>query len=247
MIIYPTIELLDGRCVSLTRGRLDEPEIWHVDPVAKAKEFARAGAEWMHLTDLDAVRGSNTNHDLVVSIIRGAGIPVQLGGGFRSRGRVEEWIDLGAGRIVIGTLAAQEPAMVKDLAKRHADQIVLTVDVWKGHVMIEGWRTTSAYTAEAFIEAYAGTPFAAIVVTDVGADASESEASLSMIARLADLAKVPVIASGIVRTIDDVSRLKFASHISGALVGRALFNKTLDLKAALDVANASPGKVAAFI
>jgi len=247
MIIYPTIEIQNGRCVSLTRGRLDEPEIWHVDPLAKAKEFAHAGAEWMHLTDLDAVRGLNTNHDLVLSIIRGAGLPVQLGGGFRSRGRVEEWIDLGAGRIVIGTLAAQEPAMVKDLAKRHADQIVLTVDVWKGHVMIEGWRTTSAYTAEAFIEAYAGTPFAAIVVTDVGADAQESEASLSMIARLADLAKVPVIASGIVRTVDDIARLKFASHISGALVGRALFNKSVDLDEALAVANARAEKVAAFI
>ena len=247
MIIYPTIELQNGHCVSLTRGRLDEPELWHVDPVAKAKEFARLGAEWIHVTDLDAVRGLNTNHDLVLRIIRGAGIPVQLGGGFRSRGRVEEWIELGAGRIVIGTLAAEEPAMVKDLAKRHPDQIVLAVDVWKGHVLIEGWRTTSAYTAESFIEAYATTPFAAIIVTDVGADVSETEASLSMFATLADIAKVPVIASGIVRTLDDISRLKFASHISGALVGRALFNKSVDLAEALDEARRDKGKVAAFM
>ncbi len=247
MILYPTIELQNGRCVSLTRGRIEEPEIWHVDPVAKAKEFAKAGAEWMHLTDLDAVRGLNTNHDLVLKIIRGAGIPVQLGGGFRSRGRVEEWIDHGAGRVVIGTLAAQEPAMVKDLAKRHADQIVLTVDVWKGHVLIDGWRTSSAYTAESFIEAYAGTPFAAIVVTDVDADATGSEASLSMIEKLSQIAKVPVIASGFVRSLDDIARLKFVSHISGALIGRVLMNKTIDLHEALNEAKGDRGKVAEFI
>lgn len=247
MIIYPTIELMNGHCVSLTRGSLDEPEIWHVDPVAKAKEFAHAGAEWMHVTDLDALQGRNTNHELVHKIILGAGIPVQLGGGFRSRGRIEEWIELGAGRVVIGTLAAQEPAMVKDLAKRHADQIVLTVDVLNGHVMIKGWETASSFTAEAFLDAYKDTPFAAIVVTDVAADAAGGDASLSLIEGLAKRARVPVIASGIVRTEDDIARLKYLGHVSGALVGRALFNKTISLEAALREAKADRGHVASFI
>lgn len=247
MILYPTIELLNGRCVSLTRGRIEEPEIWHVDPVAKAKEFASFGAEWMHVTDLDAVKGLNTNRDLVTKIIKSAGIPVQLGGGFRSRGRIEEWFDLGAARIVIGTLAVQEPALVKDVVKRHPGKVALTVDVWKGKVLVDGWRTSSAYTAEAFINAYAGTPFAAIIITDVDADTAGTEASLSMIATLSDIAAVPVIASGAVRTIDDIARLKFASHISGALVGRALFNKTIDLAEALGEARGDVGEVAAFI
>ena len=247
MIIYPTIEIQNGRCVSLVRGRIEEPEIWHVDPLAKAKEFARLGAEWMHVTDLDAVKGLNTNRDLVLKVIQNAGIPVQLGGGFRSRGRVEEWFDLGAARIVLGTLAVQEPAMVKDLVKRHPDKIALTVDVWKGKVLVDGWRTSSAYTAEAFIKAYAGTPFAAIIVTDVDADTAGTEASLSMIATLSDIARVPVIASGAIRSIDDVARLKYASHISGAMVGRALYNKTIDLEEALAEARSDLGEVAEFI
>jgi phosphoribosylformimino-5-aminoimidazole carboxamide ribotide isomerase len=247
MILYPTIELQDGRCVSLTRGRIEEPEIWHVDPVAKAKEFATLGAQWMHVTDLDAVKGLNTNRDLVLNIIRAAGIPVQLGGGFRSRGRIEEWFDLGAARIVIGTLGVQEPAMVKDLVKRHPGKIALTVDIWKGKVLVDGWRTSSAYTPEAFIKAYAGTDFAAIIITDVDADTAGTEASLSMIATLSDIARVPVIASGAIRTIDDVARLKYASHIAGALIGRALYNKSIDLADALSEAKGDVGEVATFI
>lgn len=247
MIIYPTIELLNGRCVSLTRGRIEEPEIWHVDPLAKAKEFARLGAQWMHVTDLDAVKGLNTNRELIKQIIQSAGIPVQLGGGFRSRGRIEDWFSLGAGRIVIGTLGVQEPALVKDLVTHYPGKIALTVDVWKGRVLVDGWRTTSSFTAEDFIKAYAGTPFAAIIVTDVDADTAGTEASLSMISRLSDTIGLPVIASGAIRTIDDVARLKFASQISGALIGRALFNKSINLEEALAEAGGAVGEVAAFI
>lgn len=247
MILYPTIELQNGRCVSLSRGRIEEPAIWHVDPLAKAVEFAHTGAEWMHVTDFDAVAGHDVNRDLLVSIINKAGIPVQLGGGFRSRDRIEEWIDLGAGRIVLGTLAAQSPAMVKDLAKRHADQIVLAVDVWHGKVMIEGWRTSSAYDPQSFVEAYAGTPFAAIIVTDIHADVADTDASLAMISAIAAIARVPVIASGIVRTVDDIARLKYVRNISGAIVGRALYNRTVDLGEALQVARPDTGRVAKFL
>ena len=144
MIVYPTIELQHGRCVSLNRGRIDEPMIWHVDPVDTARGFAEAGAEWMHLTDFDAIEGRDENSDLVEQIIRSAGIPVQLAGGFRTAAGVERWIDKGVGRIVISSLATRDPNTVKELAKRHPDQIVLSVDVWKGQVMVDGWRTVSA-------------------------------------------------------------------------------------------------------
>lgn len=247
MIIYPTIELQNGRCVSLPRGNMAEASIWHVDPVAKAKEFAHSGAEWIHVTDFDAVAGKNTNRDLVLRIVREGGLPVQLGGGFRSRDRIEEWIDHGAGRIVVGTLAAQNPHMVKELAERHADQIVLAVDVWKGHVMIEGWKAQSAYSAEGFIKAFAGTPFAAIIVTDIAADIEGADASLGMIEGIARSTKVPVIASGIVKTLDDISRLRLLGDVAGALVGRALFNRTVDLHEALREARPERGKVAAFM
>ena len=132
MMIYPTMELMNGRCVTLDKGRLDNPMLWHVDPVETAKGFAASGAEWMHLTDFNAVRGEDTNAGLVEEIIRSVGIPVQLGGGMRSREQIEHWIDRGDGRVTVGTLAARDPALVAELAKQHPDQIVLAVDVWQG-------------------------------------------------------------------------------------------------------------------
>ena len=247
MILYPTMELLNGHCVSLPRGRVEEPSIWHVDPVAKAQEFAHAGAEWMHVTDFDAMQGSNVKRELILEIIRGAGIPVQLGGGFRSRDRIEEWIDLGAGRIVVSTLAAQNPYLVKELATRHPDQIVLSIDVWKGHVMTHMWKMQSSHTPEAFIDAFRDTPFAAIIVTDIGFDIRESDASLGLVSAIAERTRTPVIASGIVRTIDDIARLKLLGEVSGAIVGRALFNRTIDLREALAAARSDTAHVAAFL
>ena len=246
MMIYPTMELQNGRCVSLDKGRLDEPMVWHVDPVLTARGFAAAGAEWMHLTDFDGIAGGGGNNDLLGSVIRAAGIPVQLGGGFRSRDSVERWIDKGAGRIVIGTLAAQEPDLVKQMAKYHPDQIVLAVDVWRGQVMIEGWRQPSAFTPEDFIGAFDGVPLAGIIVTDIDSDMGDVEAQLGLISGLARVSRTPIIASGVVRTVDDISRLKYIPNIAGALVGRALFNKTVTLEEALETARPGLEHVAEF-
>ena len=143
MIIYPTLELLNGRCVSLSRGRIEEASIWHVDPLQTAKSWAAAGAQWMHLTDFDRVEGRDGKMDLVRSIIRSAGIPVQLAGGFRTADSVASWIDHGVGRVVLSTLAVLDPSSVRALAKSYPDQIVLSVDVWNGHVMTHGWRKES--------------------------------------------------------------------------------------------------------
>ncbi len=246
MRIYPTMELQNGRCVTLDKGRLDEAMIWHVNPAETAHGWASAGAEWMHLTDFDAIEGRDTNSELVEEIIRSAEIPVQLAGGMRTREQVEYWIDKGAGRIVIGTLAAWDPNLVKELAKLHPDQIVLAVDVWQGQVMTEGWRSQSAFTPEAFIEAFADTPFAAILVTDIDSDMEDVEAQLGLISGLAEKSRTPIIASGVVRTADDISRLAYIPNISGALVGRALFRKTIDLSEALSVAGAAHEPVAEF-
>lgn len=247
MIIYPTMELQNGRCVTLDKGRLESAMIWHVDPVATARGFAAAGAEWMHLTDFDAVEGRDTNTELVAEIIRAAGLPVQLGGGMRSRERIEYWIDRGAGRVALGTLAARNPALVKEMAKRHPDQIVLAVDVWRGQVMTEGWRNPSAFAPEAFIDAFADAPLAAILVTDIDSDMENVEAQLGLISGLAAHSRTPVIASGVVRNVDDIARLAYIHNISGALVGRALFRKTVDLAQALEVARAANEPVAEFL
>ncbi|WP_424984337.1 HisA/HisF-related TIM barrel protein [Microbulbifer sp. S227A] len=246
MLIFPTMELQGGRCVTLAKGRLDEPMIWHVDPVETAHGFAEAGASWMHLTDFDAVEGRGDNAALVEEIIRSAGIPVQLGGGFHSRERVEHWIDKGAGRIVVGTLAARDPQLLRELAKFHPDQIVLAVDVWRGKVMTDGWRTSSAWAPEAFVEAFGEAPFAGIIITDIENELDEVEAELGLIASLAAQARAPVIASGVVRSVDDIARLTYIPNIAGALVGRALFRKTVDLSEALRIAQPGPEPVAEF-
>ena len=246
MRIYPTMELQNGRCVTLDKGRLDEAMIWHVNPTETARSWAAAGAEWMHLTDFDAIEGRDTNAELVEEIIRTAEMPVQLAGGMRTREHVEHWIDKGAGRIVIGTLAAWDPNLVKELAKLYPDQIVLAVDVWQGFVMTEGWRSQSAFTPEAFIDAFADTPFAAILVTDIDSDMEDLEAQLGLISGLAQHSRTPVVASGVVRTADDISRLAYIPNIAGALVGRSLFRKTLDLNEALEVATAAHEPVAQF-
>lgn len=247
MIIYPTLEILGGRCVSLTRGNLDDPAVWHVDPVEKVREFAQAGAEWIHVTDFDAILGRDTNAELVETLIRAAEVPVQLAGGFRSRERVEHWFDKGAGRIVIGTAAARSPDFLRRTAAQHPDAVVLAIDVQDGQVMVDGWRRRSAFRAEDFVIEFDGEPLAAILCTDIEADLDGNEASLAVISGLADSAQSPVIASGVVRTIDDISRLKYVRNVAGAIVGRALFNRTIDLHEALAVARAEPERVAEFI
>lgn len=247
MILYPTIELQNGRCVSLFRGRLEEPQIWHVDPVRKAREFAEAGAEWIHVTDFDAITGAACNRDLIDKIMRTAGIPVQLGGGFRTLPSIEEGIDRGSGRIVVGTIALLQPDLVKQAAHAFPDQIALAVDVYQGRVMGDGWRETSAYGPEEFLRMFEKDPLAAIIITDIDASLDEAEDSLALITNLAKLTKTPVIARGLARSLDDVSRLKYVPHISGAIIGRALFDRSVDLKEALAIANEPAGAKAAFV
>lgn len=246
MILYPTLEILNGKCVSLTRGRLDEPVIWHVDPVVTARGFAAAGADWMHLTDINGLRGEDGNDDLIVEIIRAAGIPVQLGGGFRSRETVNRWIDKGAGRIVVGTMAVRDPETVKELAKYHPDQIVVAVDIFQGKMMTDGWRSSSAISPEVFVQAFDGVPLAGIIVTDIDADIEDSDGSLGVISGLAATTRQPVIARGTVCNVDDVARLKYIPNISGAMIGRALFAKDVDLGEALALARAATEPTAAF-
>ncbi len=240
MIIFPTIELQNGHCVTLSRGRVEEPTIWHVDPVKRAREFAAAGAEWLHVTDLDAVVGNEANSGLVQGIIRQAGIPVQLAGGFCTMEHVETAIDRGTGRVVIGTAAVRDPDFVKEAAKFHPDQIVLAVDVYRGRVAIDGWRALTAFEPARFVEEFSTAPLAAILVTDVDNYAGDSDGSVGMISMVADAARSPVIAGGIADSLDDISRLKYVRNIAGAQVGRALFNRSIAIEEALAVARAVP-------
>ena len=247
MILYPTIELQNGRCVSLFRGRMEEPQIWHVDPLSKEREFVDAGAEWIHVTDFDAIVGDNRNQDLIDEIIRVAGVPVQLGGGFRTLQSIEEAVDRGTGRVVVGTVALLQPDLVKQAAHAFPDQIALAVDVYKGRVMSDGWRQSSSYGPEEFLRMFEDAPLSAIIVTDIDATLSEAEDSLALITELAGVIKTPVIARGLARSLDDVSRMKYVPHISGAIIGRALFDRSVDLSDALAIASEPVGTKADFV
>jgi phosphoribosylformimino-5-aminoimidazole carboxamide ribotide isomerase len=246
MIIYPTLEILDGKCVSLTRGRLHEPVLWHIDPVETARSFADAGAQWMHVTDINGLRGDGDNSALVEQIIRAARIPVQLGGGFRSEAQVATWIDRGAGRVVVGTMAARNPDLLRELAKFYPDQIVLALDVHEGAVVTDGWRERSSFAPDSFISAFESDPLAGIIVTDVGGDIDQSDASLSVISALAAVTRHPVIARGTVGNLDDVARLKYVPNIAGTLIGRALMAHDVDLAEALAMAATPNEPVAVF-
>jgi phosphoribosylformimino-5-aminoimidazole carboxamide ribotide isomerase len=246
MILYPTIQLQNGRCVLLHRGRLDEPEIWHVDPLEKAHSFVEAGASWMQVIDVDAVMGKDTSRDLVARIIRETPINVCVAGGIRTRERAEAWLDAGAARVLFGTSAVINPDEVLETARFHPDAVILAVDVSQGRVMIHGWRETTAFAPEDFIAAFEEAPLAAVQIVDIDAYLGDTDAVLALVRRLADGTRKPVIASGMVRTLDDISRLKYLGNIAGAVVGRALFRKTLDLREALAVANAPAERVAPF-
>ena len=204
MIIYPTIELQNGRCVSLFRGRIEEPQIWHVDPIKKAIEFAQCGSEWVHVTDIDGVAETGGNGEILKEMIRRSGASLQIGGGFRSLDTIAEWIDLGAGRIVVSTMAVTNPQLVKEAAKFFPDQIVLAVDVFEGKIVSHGWRTPSAFEPEDFIANFAEDPLAAIIITDISTNIGDTEEPLALIAALAEFSTAPVIARGLSRSLDDL-------------------------------------------
>ena len=247
MIVYPTIELQQGRPVSLIRGQMDTPHLWHVDPVEKACEFAACGPEWLHLTDLDAVSGQGSNADLIRQIIRRAGAPVQVAGGVRTLDHVQEWIDAGAGRVVIGTAAVKDPDLLRRATRLYPDQIALAVDASGGRVMVEGWTEATAFDPLSFVRAFNEDPLAAIIFTDIDRDLDHPDASVALTSQIAEAATAPVIASGLVKTLDDLSVLKYMYNVAGVIVGRALFSKAFSLGEALEVAKPEPGRVPEFI
>ncbi|WP_121062077.1 HisA/HisF-related TIM barrel protein [Chachezhania antarctica] len=246
MQITPVIELLNGHCVSRPAGSEAEPTQWHDDPVETACRFAAEGATWLRVTDRGAALGDEAHQDVIDAIIRQVGIPVELGGGLRSRQRIETCIDRGAGRIVVSTLAVWEPDIVAALAKYHPDQIVLALDLWQGKVVTHGRKETCAITPEDLLAFYADVPLAGIAVTSLGA-VEDVEARIAAVATLAGISRAPVFADGIVNTADDLSRLTYVPGIAGVLLGDPLHRGTLDMAQALEIVQKGTAPVAEFI
>ena len=234
MILYPAIDLKDGACVRLPRGEMDDATVFNNDPGAQAKQFADAGCEWIHVVDLNgAFAGKPVNGDAVDAILAAVDVPVQLGGGIRTLETAANWIERGVSRIVLGTVAVKDPAMVIAACKRWPGKVAVGIDARGGRVAVEGWAEQSEMMAQDLAARFADAGVAAIVYTDIDRDGMMRGVNVDGTAALAAATAIPVIASGGVASLDDLLALKARGSIAGAISGRALYDGSLDLAAAV--------------
>jgi phosphoribosylformimino-5-aminoimidazole carboxamide ribotide isomerase len=229
MFIYPAIDLLGGKCVRLRQGDYSRETVFSDDPAAVAKQWVAQGADRLHLVDLDGAKaGKPVNGDVVRRIVAAAGVPCQLGGGIRTEADLEAVFGWGVRWAVLGTRALQEPGWVCRMADRHPARIVLGVDARDGFVATEGWLSTSATKATDLAKKVEHAPLAAVVYTDIAKDGMMSGPNFDALAEMQAAVRLPVIASGGVSTHDHVARLA-ATNLFGCIIGRALYEGTVDL------------------
>jgi len=236
VILYPAIDLKAGACVRLVRGEMASAIVFNEDPAAQAQAFAAAGCRWLHVVDLDgAFAGRSVNGDAVAAIRRAVDVPIQLGGGIRDRNAIEYWLGLGIDRVVLGTAALRDPELVRQAAAAHPGRIVVGIDARHGLVAVEGWAETSNVAAVDLARRFADGGVAAIVYTDIARDGALGGVDAMAVGRFARQAGTPVIASGGVAALADLAALKAEaeSGVAGVIVGRALYDGRLDLRAAL--------------
>lgn len=234
MIIYPEIELLDGKVVMLTDGDLDKATATDNDPVELAKTYAAAGAQWIHVTDLDAVKqGGRFNHEIILKIIEAVNVPVQVGGGMRTMATIEWWINHGATRVVLGTAAVKDRNLVRDACAHYPGRIVVSIDASNGKVVVEGWKETTTYSALQLGKELQNSGVSEIIYTDIDYNPDLPDSSFGETEEMARQLTVPVISSGLVRNLDALSTLKYLPNISGAVVGYGLLRGTFTLDEAI--------------
>jgi phosphoribosylformimino-5-aminoimidazole carboxamide ribotide isomerase len=233
--VIPAIDLRGGQLVRLAQGDYARETVYERDPPRAAARFAAAGAPRLHVVDLDAARdGGKTNLAAIRAILAEArGVPVQVGGGVRALERVEELLALGAARVVMGTAALEDPALLRRAALRHPGRIVLGLDAREGRVAVRGWLETSERRVEEVLDEFSDLPLAALLHTDIARDGMLVGPSLDATLALARRTRVPVIASGGVGCQDDLVALARTRAIAGAIVGRALYEGRIELGAAL--------------
>ncbi|HEV2676839.1 MAG TPA: 1-(5-phosphoribosyl)-5-[(5-phosphoribosylamino)methylideneamino]imidazole-4-carboxamide isomerase [Aliidongia sp.] len=236
MILYPAIDLKDGRCVRLLRGDMAAATVFAAAPADQARQFADAGFEWLHLVDLNgAFAGRPVNGDAVEAILAAVALPVQLGGGIRDLSTIEFWLDRGVKRVILGTVALTDPELVREACKRHPDRIVVGIDARDGMVAVEGWARTSEVRALDLALRFEDAGVAAIVYTDIDRDGALGGVNIEATADLAFALTTPVIASGGVASLADLKSLKEVEKtgVEGVICGRALYDGRLDPSAAL--------------
>lgn len=238
MIIIPAIDIKNGRCVRLLQGRMDSETVFSNDPSEMAKRWEDEGAEIIHVVDLDgAVEKHPQNTNSILKILETVDVPVQVGGGIRTRETVRMYMDIGVSKVVIGTEAIKNPDLVKGLCREFPDRIIVGIDALNGRVAIEGWTETTDVEAVVLAKEFEDCGVAAINFTDIHRDGMQTGPNIEETRRLAEKVSIPVVASGGVSTIDDIINLIPLKKVglAGVITGRALYDGTLSLKEAIKI------------
>ena len=234
MILYPAIDLKDGQCVRLLRGEMEKATVFSDDPAAQAKAFVDAGCGWLHLVDLNgAFAGQPVNAAAVEAILAATDAPAQLGGGIRDMATIEAWLEKGLARVILGTVAVENPALVREAARAFPGQVAVGIDARKGKVATKGWAEETEVMATDLARSFEDAGVAAIIYTDIDRDGAMGGPNVEATAALARAVAIPVIASGGVSSLADLIALRDTGIIAGAISGRALYDGALDLKEAL--------------
>jgi len=239
VILYPAIDLKDGRCVRLLHGDLNKETVFNTSPANQAEQFQKQGFSWLHVVDLNgAVEGRPVNAAAVAEIMNAISIPVQLGGGVRTMAAIEGWIEAGIDRVILGTVAVKDPALVKAAAREWPEQIAVAIDARDGMVATEGWIGASDLGVIELAKRFEDAGVAALIVTDIGRDGAMVGVNIDQVGEVADAVAIPVIASGGIASIKDIELLKArkGAPIAGAVLGRSLYEGAVDPAAALKIA-----------
>jgi len=237
MQIWPAIDLRGGMCVRLRQGDYQQETVFSDAPEQMARHWVNQGAECLHLVDLDGARdGQLVNRDAISAIVRGAGVPCELGGGVRTQETIAELLELGLERLVVGTQAVKDPQWFAAMCSQFPDRLVAGIDARDGMVATDGWLEISQMHAVDLATQLATAPIAAIVYTDIARDGMMQGPNVAAMAAMAAAVDVPVVASGGVSSADDVSQLA-TTGVAGCIIGRALYEETLTLATALAAAN----------
>ncbi|TLP67868.1 1-(5-phosphoribosyl)-5-[(5-phosphoribosylamino)methylideneamino]imidazole-4-carboxamide isomerase [Parasedimentitalea maritima] len=237
MILYPAIDLKDGQAVRLLHGDMDKTTVFNDNPAAQALEFVEAGCEWLHLVDLNgAFAGEPVNAAPVEEILKQTKVPAQLGGGIRDMATIEAWITKGLARVILGTVAVENPDLVREAAREFPGRVAVGIDARNGKVATKGWATETDVMVTELAKSFEDAGVAAIIYTDIMRDGAMKGPNVSATADLANAVSIPVIASGGVSSLDDLRALKSCgANLNGAISGRALYDGAIDLQEALAV------------
>ena len=240
MILYPAIDLKDGNAVRLLRGDMDKSTVFNTDPAAQAREFVDAGCEWLHLVDLNgAFEGEPVNAAPVEAILSECKVPAQLGGGIRDMATIEHWLNKGLQRVILGTVAVENPDLVREASRAFPGHVAVGIDARDGKVATKGWAEETNVMVTDLAKSFEDAGVAAIIYTDINRDGAMQGPNVQATADLANAVSIPVIASGGVSSIADLQALKSCgAPLNGAISGRALYDGAIDLGEALKVLNA---------